>query len=69
MILASRARGPGINPRLSPTPDNEINLSQQFHIFIAYFWEIIWKTVGTTNKKTYKLEHTDYQLLTTIFMG
>ena len=70
MILAQGARGPGFSPRMSATPGNAINLSQQLHNLIAYFSEIIWKKqyVPQMIKKTYKLEHTDYQLLTTIFM-
>ena len=51
MVIALGARGHGFTPRLSPTRDNWNNLSQQFHILrnIAFFWEINWKTVCTTD--------------------
>ena len=50
-VIALGARGHGFTPRLSPTRDNWNNLSQQFHILrnIAFFWEIKWKTVCTTD--------------------
>ena len=51
MVIALGARGHGFTPRLSPTRDKWNNLSQQFHILrnIAFFWEIKWKSVCTTD--------------------
>ena len=57
IFLALGARGHWFTPRLSPTRDTWINLSQQFHILrnIAFFfWKIKWKTVCTIDDKRLK---------------